>query len=66
MQHHFDEAIEQHGRIVEILENKDCKRIEEIVRQHIIEPIKLWDEFVQENSPYLSYFKNPEQKPAFI
>ena len=36
----------QHGRIVEILENKDCDQVEEIVRQHIIEPIKLWEEFI--------------------
>ncbi len=66
MEHHFDEAIVQHGRIVEILENKDCEKVEEIVRQHIIEPIKLWDEFVQENSPYYHYFKHTDQKPAFF
>ncbi|WP_338471870.1 GntR family transcriptional regulator [Niallia sp. XMNu-256] len=66
MQHHFDEAIIQHGKIVEILENKDCEQVEEIVRQHIIEPIKLWDEFIQDNSPYHNYFKQPDQKPAFF
>ena len=45
MQHSFDEAIEQHEKIVEILENKDCDRVEEIVREHIIEPTKLWEDF---------------------
>lgn len=66
MENHFDEAIRQHEKIVEILENKDCDLVEEIVRQHIIAPIKLWDKFFQDDSPYLNYFNNPEQKPAFI
>ncbi len=66
MEHHFDEAIMQHRKIVDILENKDCDQVEEIVRQHIIDPIELWDEFFEENSPYLNYFKNIDEKPAFI
>ena len=65
MQHSFDEAIEQHERIVEILEDKDCDRVEEIVREHIIEPIKLWEDLLIENSPYLNYFEQLDQKPVF-
>ncbi|WP_428911078.1 GntR family transcriptional regulator [Niallia sp. Krafla_26] len=65
-ENHYDEAIKQHERIVEMIEQKDCEHVEEIVRQHIIEPIKLWDKFVQDNSPYLHYFKNAEQKPVFF
>ena len=65
MQHSFDEAIEQHERIVEILEDKDCDRVEEIVREHIIEPIKLWEDLLIENSPYLNYFEQLDKKPVF-
>ena len=52
--------------IVEILENKDCDRVEEIVRKHIIEPMKLWEDLLIENSPYLDYFEYPYQRTSIL
>ena len=62
----YDEVIGQHRKIVEILENKDCDRVEDIVRKHIIEPMNLWEDLINENSPYLAYFDNSYKKPVFI
>lgn len=66
MQHNFKEPIAQHRKIVEIIESKDCDQVEAIVRQHIIEPIKLWEELFKEDSPYLKYFEIPEHIPVFL
>jgi DNA-binding GntR family transcriptional regulator len=56
MQHSFDRAISQHETIVDIIENKESEKVEEIVRQHIIEPMQLWKSLFCEDSPYLNYF----------
>lgn len=66
MQHSFDEAIAQHKRIIQILEDKDCDQVEDIVRAHIIEPIKLWEDLFREDSPYLNYFDLPDKMPVFL
>ena len=66
MRFSYDEVIGQHRKIVEILENKDCDRVEDIVRKHIIEPMNLWEDLFNENSPYLAYFDNSYKKPVFI
>ena len=56
MRYSYDEVIAQHRTIIEILENKDCDQVEGIVRKHIIEPMNLWEDLFNENSPYLDYF----------
>ena len=66
IRHSFDEAIQQHMKIVEILEQKNCDQVEDIVRLHIIEPTKLWDDLYQEDSPYINYFEYLEGKPVFL
>lgn len=66
MRFSYDDVIAQHARIIEILENKDCDQVEDIVRKHIIEPMKLWEDLFDDNSPYLDYFDDTYQKPVFI
>ncbi|MCM3768240.1 GntR family transcriptional regulator [Neobacillus niacini] len=66
MQHNFDEPIAQHAKIIEILETKDCDAVEEIVRQHIVEPMKHWDDLFKEGSPYIKYFEMVDQNPVFL
>jgi DNA-binding GntR family transcriptional regulator len=66
MRHSFDEAIAQHKKIIGIIENKDCEKVEDIVRQHIVDPIQLWEDLFKEDSPYLSYFEQVEKKPVFL
>jgi DNA-binding GntR family transcriptional regulator len=56
MQHSFDRAIKQHETIMDIIEKKESEKVEEIVRQHILEPMQLWKSFFREDSPYLHYF----------
>ncbi|MDG5789736.1 GntR family transcriptional regulator [Evansella sp. AB-P1] len=56
MKHDFDNAIAQHNIIVNIIENKKIDKVESIVRQHIIEPINLWEDLYEANSPYAGYF----------
>lgn len=64
MQHSFDKAIIEHGKIVEMIEQKDDAHIENIVREHIIAPTKLWANLYSDNSPYRHYFKYVEEKQA--
>ncbi|WP_043930817.1 GntR family transcriptional regulator [Bacillus sp. EB01] len=66
MQHNFDDAIAQHERIVEIIENKECESVEEIARRHILEPMPLWEDLFRDNSPYLNYFELPTSRPVFL
>lgn len=56
MKHSFEKAISQHETILNIIEKKESEKVEEIVRQHILEPMKLWENLFQEGSPYLNYF----------
>ena len=66
MRFSYDEVIEQHKHIIEILENKTCDQVEAIVRKHIIEPMNLLEDLFIENSPYLDYFDGSYKKPVFI
>ncbi len=65
IQYSFDEAIAQHEIIVSIIENKEKDKVEEIVRQHILEPMKLWESLFSKDSPYLNYFDCVD-KPVFL
>lgn len=66
IQYSFDEAIAQHEIIVSIIENKEKDKVEEIVRQHILEPMKLWESLFSKDSPYLNYFDFADEKPVFL
>ena len=66
MRYSYDEVIAQHAEIIEILEKKECDRVEEIVRKHIIEPMNLWEDLFNEDSPYLDFFESSVQKPVFL
>jgi DNA-binding GntR family transcriptional regulator len=63
IEHSFDQAIAQHEVFIRIIENKEINNVEEIVRQHIIDPIKTWKTLFREESPYLNYF---DKIPAFL
>lgn len=56
MKNSFEKAISQHETILDIIEKKESEKAEEIVRQHILEPMGLWKNLFQEGSPYLNYF----------
>lgn len=56
MKYSFEKAIFEHEAIIHIIENQESAKVEEIVRQHILEPMKLWESLFQVGSPYLSYF----------
>jgi DNA-binding GntR family transcriptional regulator len=62
MEQSFERAIDQHEIFIQIIENKDVEKVEGIVGQHIIDPIKTWEVLYSEESPYLEYFENI---PAF-
>ena len=66
IRHNFDEAIEQHRKILNILEYQDCDQVEEIVKLHIIEATKLWEDLYKKNSPYSHYFEYLEDTPLNI
>jgi len=66
IRHSFDEPVKQHQQIVEILEQKDCDQIEDIVRMHIVEPTKLWTDLYKADSPYINYFEYVDEKPVFL
>jgi DNA-binding GntR family transcriptional regulator len=56
IEYNFEKAIIQHEKIVTIIENKESEKVEEIVSQHILEPMELWKSLFDEKSPYLHYF----------
>ena len=43
IENRFDQAIAQHKKIIAIIENKEVDQVEKILREHIMEPIKLWE-----------------------
>lgn len=59
----YDEAIAQHEIILQIIENKEKEKVEEIMIKHILNPVKLWESLFREDSPYLNYF---DQVPVFL
>jgi GntR family transcriptional regulator, rspAB operon transcriptional repressor len=65
MNRSFQVAITQHQEIIEIIENKDKEKVDNIVREHIVEPIKFWKNLYSEESPYVSYFDISYRNPVF-
>lgn len=66
IRHSFVEPIKQHSKIVEIIEQKDSDQVEDIVRLHIVEPTKLWNDLYKADSPYINYFEYLDEKPVFL
>ncbi len=56
MENRFDDAVEQHKEIIAIIENKQVDQVENILREHIMEPIKNWGNLYRIDSPYINYF----------
>jgi len=65
MEHTFEDAIVQHKKILEIIEQQKAEEVEAVVQQHIIEPIQLWEDLTQPESPYVDYFDRDYKKPIF-
>ncbi|WML54484.1 GntR family transcriptional regulator [Neobacillus sp. PS3-12] len=59
----FERAIAQHERFIQIIENKEVQKVDEVVKEHILDPIKTWEVLYSDDSPYLDYF---EKMPAFL
>lgn len=51
----FNKAIDEHHKIVEIIENKQVDQVEQIVYKHILEPKKNWHLLFDETSPFYDY-----------
>lgn len=65
MEHSFSQAVMQHKNIIQIIENKEVEKVEEVVKQHIIEPIKLWEDLYKAGSPYEKFFDHTYKMPVF-
>lgn len=56
MENSFDEAIFQHREIIEMIERKQVEKVDAIVQEHILDPMKEWDRLYKQDSPYEQYF----------
>jgi DNA-binding GntR family transcriptional regulator len=63
MKQSFERAVAQHERYIQIIENKEVDKVAEIVKEHILDPIKTWEVLYSDDSPYTDYF---EKMPAFL
>jgi GntR family transcriptional regulator, rspAB operon transcriptional repressor len=42
-EHHIDDFIAHHKKLITMIENKEIDQIENLLREHILEPIKCWE-----------------------
>ncbi|CAI9395096.1 MULTISPECIES: GntR family transcriptional regulator [unclassified Bacillus (in: firmicutes)] len=61
----FSDAILQHKTIVKMIESKNIDQVEAIIREHIIEPTKLWEDLYKPTSPYVDFFDLTNKMPIF-
>lgn len=66
METSFDQAIREHEEIIRIIENQEVEKVENIVREHITDPIKNWEELYKEESPYAHYFDVENHKQMLL
>lgn len=66
MKYSFGDAIVQHKHIIHIIENKEVEKVDKLVSQHIIEPIKFWKDLYKTDSPYVNYFDRTYEMPVCI
>jgi len=64
-EHNLASKIAQHKNIVKIIENKEVDRVESSIREHIIEPIRHWEDLYDPNSIYANYFDPTHKMPVF-
>lgn len=57
MQHNFKNTINQHKKIISIIENKEKTRVEDVINQHLIEPTKILKELYRTKNIYEDYFE---------
>ena len=56
IENRFDCAVAQHKKMIDIIENKEIDQVEKIMREHILDPIKLWERLYSTDSRYVDYF----------
>jgi GntR family transcriptional regulator, rspAB operon transcriptional repressor len=56
IENRFERAVEQHKKIIAMIENKEADQVEYILNEHVMEPIKLWGKLYNTDSPYINYF----------
>ena len=66
MEHSFNHAISQHKEILHIIENKDIHKVEDILKKHIIEPMKLWNHYYKRDNALLNYFDFSSRKFSML
>lgn len=57
----FVEAVKEHREMVNCLEQGNAENVESILRKHIIEPMRLWERLITNDSPFSDYFVNKEE-----
>jgi GntR family transcriptional regulator, rspAB operon transcriptional repressor len=65
IEHRFDLAIEQHKEMIQIIESKQVNKVDDFIRNHILEPTKKWEVLYAEGSPYTEYFDYTHKMPVF-
>lgn len=65
IEHRYDLAIEQHKEIIQIIELKQVEKVDQVIRNHILEPTKNWQALYGESSPYSDYFDDTHKMPVF-
>ena len=55
MNNSFTEAIKQHKNIIQLIENQDVEQVDRIAYEHIIEPKRHWNQFLEGSNPYSLY-----------
>jgi GntR family transcriptional regulator, rspAB operon transcriptional repressor len=65
IEHRYDLAIEQHKEIIHVIELKQGEKVDEFIRNHILEPTKTWKALYDDDSPYSDYFNDTQNMPVF-
>jgi GntR family transcriptional regulator, rspAB operon transcriptional repressor len=65
IEHRYDLAIEQHKEIIQIIDSKQVDKVDDFIREHILEPTKKWEVLFAKDSPYTEYFDYTHKMPVF-
>ena len=66
MEQDFDKLLTGHQNILSIIERKEIDQVENILREHIWEPIKNWRSFYNKESSYSIYFDFTEETSMLV
>lgn len=61
----FEDAVIQHKRIIDVIETKAVNQVQLIINEHILEPMKVWKDLYQEDSPFSDYFERAVSTSVF-